>query len=129
MRGWVITTQFANSDDFLERVEAELGFDGDESLDGSIGDGAKSQQTAIKISADAKTSLASALNNPGMDLVANSHASAKSRRTKFSSLTGNSTNCSVNTKKFSKAHKSCTLALATEKKQSAQLKQENKEMA
>jgi hypothetical protein len=31
---WVITTQFANSDDFLERVEDELGFDGDESLGG-----------------------------------------------------------------------------------------------
>jgi hypothetical protein len=30
---WIVTTQFANSDDFLERVIAELGFDGDESLD------------------------------------------------------------------------------------------------
>ncbi len=38
---WVVTTQFANADDFLERVEAELGFDGDASLDGSTynGDG------------------------------------------------------------------------------------------
>jgi hypothetical protein len=121
--------RFANSDDFLERVEAELSFDGDGSLDGSIGDGAKSQKTAIKISADAKASLASALNDPDMDLAANSHASAKFRLTIFLSWTGNSTNCSMNTKQFAIAHKSCALALATEKKHLAQLKQENKEMA
>ncbi len=82
-RTWVITTQFANSDDFLERVEADLGFDGNESLDRSIGDGAKSQKTAIKISTDAKASLASTLNNLDMDLAVNSHASVKSRHTNF----------------------------------------------
>jgi hypothetical protein len=71
----------------------------------------------------------SALNNTDMDLVANSHASAKSRHTLFSLLTGNSTNRSVNTKQFAIAHKSCTLAIATEKKNLAKLKQENKEMA
>jgi hypothetical protein len=120
-RTWVVTTQLANSDDFFKRVEAELGFDGNESLDGSIGDGGKSQKTAIKISADAKASLASALNDPN-------NASAKSKCTNFSSLTGNSTNCSVNRKQFVIAHKSCTLALTTEKKHLAPLKQENKEM-
>jgi hypothetical protein len=35
---WTVTTQFANSDDFLDRVEAELGLDDDDnpSLDGSL---------------------------------------------------------------------------------------------
>jgi hypothetical protein len=83
----------------------------------------------IKISADAKASLALALNDLDMDLAANSHASAKSHRTNFSSLTGNSTNQSINTKQYALTHKSKALALATEKKHSAQLKQENKEMA
>ncbi len=52
-----MTTQFANADDFLDRVEAELGFDGDNdpSLDGSV-DGSKKPMTSIKISADAKAS-------------------------------------------------------------------------
>jgi hypothetical protein len=27
-RTWIVSTQFANADDFLDRVEAELGFDG-----------------------------------------------------------------------------------------------------
>jgi hypothetical protein len=92
-RMWVVTMQFANADDFLNRVEAEFGFDGnnDPSLGGSV-DGSKNPKTSIEISADAKASLASTLDDPNMDLVANSHASAKSRCTNFSSMTGNFTN-------------------------------------
>jgi hypothetical protein len=65
---WVVTTQFANSVDFLERVKAELGFDGDKYLDGSTGNGAKNPKTPIEISANAKASLALGLNDPDMDL-------------------------------------------------------------
>jgi hypothetical protein len=125
-----MTTQFANADDFLDRVMAELGFDGnnDTPLYGSV-DGSKNPKTSIKISADAKALLSSALNGPDMDLTANSHASAKSHCTNISSLTGNSTNQSINTKQFAIAHKSRALALASKKKLSAQLQHKNGEMA
>ena len=77
---WTVTTPFANNDDFLDRVEAELGFDDDD--DPSLADGLLGElphpRTAIKISADARASLASALNDPDMDLAANFHASKKS---------------------------------------------------
>ncbi len=114
--------RFANADDFLDRVEVELWFDGndDPSLNRSV-DGFENPKTSIEISADAKASLASALNNPNMDLVANYHASAKSHCKNFTSLTGNSTNRSINTKQFAIAHKSCALALMSKKKLSAQL--------
>jgi hypothetical protein len=127
---WTVTTQFANSDDFLDRVEAELGLDNDDdqSLDGSL-DGTPHPKTSFKISANAKASLASTLDNPDMDLAANSHASAKSRRTNFSLSTGNSTNRSINTRKFAIAHKSRALKLAMEKKCAAQLEFKNKDMA
>jgi hypothetical protein len=113
---WTVTTQFANSDDFLERVEAELELNDDDiqSLDGSL-NGTPQPKTSFEISADVKASLASALDDPDMDLAANSHASAKSRRTNFSLLTGNSTNRSVNTRQFAIAHKSRALELAMEK--------------
>jgi hypothetical protein len=125
-----VTTQFANLDDFLDRVEAELGLDNDDdqSLDGSL-DGTPRPKTSFEVSANAKASLASALDNPDMDLAANSHASAKSWRTNFSSSTGNSTNRSINTRQFTIAHKSCALELAMEKKCAAQLEFENKDMA
>jgi hypothetical protein len=79
-RMWILTTQFANADDFLDRVEAELGFDGndDQSLDRPV-DGTTNPKTSFEISADAKAALASSLDNPNMDLAANYHASAKSR--------------------------------------------------
>ncbi len=101
-----VTTEFANADNFLDRMEHELGLKDEDnmSVDRSVGGTPKSQST-FEISADAKASLASALNDPNMDLAANSHASAKSRRTNFLSSTGNSTNCSVNTKKFAMTHK------------------------
>ena len=128
---WTLSTPFANSDDFLDRVEAELGFDDDDDsslADGLLG-GSPRLKTAIEISADARASLASALNDPDMDLAANSHASEKSRRTNFSSSTGNSTNRSVNTRQFAASHKSRALELAMEKKRPAQLKHDNKEMS
>ena len=125
-----MTTQFANLDDFLDRVEAELGLDDDDdqSLDGSL-DGTPRPKTSFKISANAKASLASALDDPDMDLAANSHASAKSWHTNFSSSTGNSTNRSMNTRQFAIAHKSHALELAMEKKRAAQLEFKNKDMA
>jgi hypothetical protein len=127
---WTVTSQFANSDDFLDRVEAELGLDDDDdpSLDGSL-EGTPCSKTSFEISADAKASLASALDDPDMDLAANSHASAKSWFTNFSSSTGNCTNRSINTKQFAIAHKSRALKLAMEKKRVAQLEFENKDMA
>ena len=63
-----------------------------------------------------------------MDLAANSHASAKSRRTNFSLSTGNSTNQSVNTKQYAITHKLRALALAMEIRKTAQLEHENREM-
>ncbi len=56
---WTVTMQFADSDDFLDRVEAELGLDDDDdqSLDGSL-DGTPRPKTSFKISANAKASLA-----------------------------------------------------------------------
>jgi hypothetical protein len=82
----------------------------------------------IEISDTAKASLASALDDPDMDLAANSHASAKSRRTNFSLSTGNSTNRSVNTKQYAITHKSRALALAMEIRKTAQLEHKNREM-
>ncbi len=75
---WTVTTQFANSDDFLD-VKAELGLDDydNPSLDGSL-EGTPCSKTSFKISADAKASFALALDDPDMDLAANSHANAKS---------------------------------------------------
>ncbi len=112
-----MTTQFANLDDFLDQVEAELGLDDDDdqSLDGSL-DGTPHPKTSFKISANAKASLALALDDPDMDLAANSHASAKSWRTNFSLSMGNSINRSINTRQFAIAHKSHALELAMEKK-------------
>ncbi len=127
---WSVNTQFANSDDFLDCFDAELGFENDDdpSLDESLG-GSPHQKTSFKITADAKASLASALTDPDMDLAANSHASAKSWCTNFSLSTGDSTNRSVNTKQFTITHKSRALALAMETKWAAQLEFKNKEMA
>jgi hypothetical protein len=69
-----MTMQFANADDFLIWVQAELGFDGinDQSLDRSI-DGTTNPKTSFEISADAKAALASSLDDSNMDLAANSH--------------------------------------------------------
>jgi hypothetical protein len=126
----IVTTQFANADDFLNKVEAELGFDGndDQSLDRFV-DGTTNPKTSFEILADAKAALASSLNDPNMDLAANSQASTKSRRTNFSWSTGNSTNKSVSMKQFTIAHKPCTLGLVMEKKRAAQLEYKNKDMS
>ncbi len=75
---WTVTTQFANSDDFLERVEAELGSDDEASEDGRTHGMGKNHETSIELSDDAKASLAAALLKKDKDLAASSHASAKS---------------------------------------------------
>jgi hypothetical protein len=108
-----ITTQFPNTDDFLDCIEQEVGSDDDYTLDKSPG-GTSCLKSTFNTSEDAKASLASALDDPDMNLATNLHASAKSRRTNFSCSTGNSTNCSVNTKQFALTHKSRALALAQE---------------
>jgi hypothetical protein len=120
-----VTSQFANGDDFLDKMENELGSDNGNicSTDNTV-NGTPRGGATIDISKSAKASLASALNNPDMDLIANFHASKKSRRTKFLSSTGNSTNCSVNTEQFAVAHKERALAHAKENRHLAQL--ENK---
>jgi hypothetical protein len=88
-----VTTQFANTDDFLDCVELELGSDDDAiSVEKSKG-GTPRATSTFELSEHANASLASALNDPDMDLAANLHASAKSCQTNFSSSTGNSTNC------------------------------------
>jgi hypothetical protein len=108
---WTVTTQFANSDDFLNHVEAELGFDDDNdpSLNGSLGD-SLCPKTSFEMSADAKAYFPSALDDPDMDLAA-------------------STNKSINTKQYVIAHKSCALFLAMETKRLAQLEFDNREIS
>ncbi len=124
-----VTTQFANDDDFLDRMDNELASDDNKyMLDDPPDGGTPSAKSTIEISDTVKASLASALDDPDMDLAANLHASAKSRRTNFSSSTGNSTNRSVNTKQYAITHKSCALALAMEIRKIAQLEHENREM-
>jgi hypothetical protein len=121
-----VTIQFANTDDFLDRVELELGSDDDVvSIKKSKG-GTPCPTSTFKLSEHVKASLASALNNPDMDLAANLHTSAKSCQTNLSSSTGNSTNCSVNTKQFALNHKERALALASKRKKSGDMVHKNK---
>jgi hypothetical protein len=72
-----VTTQFPNTDDFLDCMEQELGSDDDYASDKSLG-GTSCLKSTFDISEDAKASLASALDNPDMNLAANLHASTKS---------------------------------------------------
>ena len=69
-----VSTQFANTDDFLERAEAELGSDDDGSIDDKT-----HPSTLFEIMDGAKASLAAALLKEDTNLAASSHASAKSR--------------------------------------------------
>ena len=70
-----VTTQFANTDDFLERAEAELGSDDDASIDGNN----THPSTSIQLTDGAKASLAASLLKKDNNLASNSHVSAKSR--------------------------------------------------
>jgi hypothetical protein len=125
-----VTMQFANADDFLDCMEDELGSDNDDntSNDHLVG-GTPQPESLFQISSNAKASLASALNDPDMDLAANSHACAKSRCTNFISSTDNTTNCSVNTKKVGMTHKAGAIAFSQEVNQAAQFEHENCKMA
>ncbi len=120
-----VTTQFANTDDFLERAEAELGSDDDASID----DNNAHPSTSFEITDGAKASLAASLLKKDTNLAANSHASAKSRRSTFSCSTGNDTNRSMNTAKYAINHKSRALELASERKKSADLEATQRAMA
>jgi hypothetical protein len=119
-----VTTQFANTDDFLDRAEAELGSDDEGSMDG-----ASHPAASFEITDGAKASLAAALLKKDTNLAANSHASAKSRRSTFSCSTGNDTNRSLNTAKYAVNHKSRALELASERKKSAELEATQRAMA
>jgi hypothetical protein len=66
----------------LEGAEAELGSNNDASGDWKADGEGTSPETSIEISADAKASLATALNADN-NLAPNSHASAKLRCTFF----------------------------------------------
>jgi hypothetical protein len=125
-----VTSQFANGNDFLDQMENELGSDDNDirSMDNSA-NGTPHGGATIDISKSAEVSFASALNNPDMDLAANSHASAKLHKTFYLLSTGNSTNRLVNTKQFAVACKERALALAEEKRRSAQLEHKNCKMA
>ena len=120
-----VRTQFANTDDFLERAEAELGSDDD----ASIHDNNANPSTSFEITDGAKASLAASLLKKDTNLAANSHASAKSRRSTFSCSTGNDTNRSMNTAKYAINHKSRALELASERKKSADLEATQRAMA
>jgi hypothetical protein len=111
-----VSTQFADTDDFLDRAEAELGFSDDESETDK-----EHHSTSIEISDDAKASLAETLLNKDNKIAASSHASAKSRRSTFSCSTGNDTNRSMNSAKFALTNKARALDLASERKKSAEL--------
>ena len=119
-----VTTQFANTDDFLTRAEAELGSEDDDSIDGT-----SHPSASIEITDGAKASLAAALLKKDTNLAANSHASAKSRRSTYSCSTGNDTNRSMNTTKYALNHKSRALELASERKKSADLVATQRAMA
>ena len=119
-----VTTQFANTDDFLMRAEAELGSEDDASIDGT-----PHPSASIEISDGAKASLAAALLKKDNNLATNSHASAKSRRSTYSCSTGNDTNRSMNTAKYAINHKSRALELASERKKSADLEATQRAMA
>ena len=120
-----VTTQFANTDDFLERAEAELGSDDDASID----DNNAHPSASFEITEGAKASLAATLLKKDTNLAANSHASAKSRRSTFSCSTGNDTNRSMNTAKYAINHKSRALELASERKKLADLEATQRAMA
>jgi hypothetical protein len=118
---WVVTTQFANTNDFLDRAERKLGSDDDVVLvDKSVG-GTPRPTSTFEFLENAKASLTSALDNPDLDLAANSHASAKSRATNFSNSTGNLSSRSVTTANFALTHKQRALDLAQERKKTAEL--------
>jgi hypothetical protein len=119
-----VSTQFADTDDFLDRAEAELGFSEVES-DNDI----NPHDTPIEMTNNAKASLAAALLKKDNDYAANSHASAKSRRSTFSCSTGNDTNRSMNTAKFAMINKTRALELASERKKSADLEANQRVMA
>ena len=119
-----VTTQFANTDDFLTRAEAELGLEDEDSTDDTSHPSAN-----IEITDGAKASLAAALLKKDTNLAANSHASAKSRRSTYSCSTGNDTNRSMNTAKYAINHKSRALELASERKKSADLEASQRAMA
>ena len=119
-----VSTQFADTDDFLDRAEAELGFS-DADSDNDI----NPIDTSIEMSDNAKASLAASLLKKDHDFAANSHASAKSRRSNFSCSTGNDTNRSINTAKFAMINKTRALELASERKKSADLEANQRIMA
>jgi hypothetical protein len=119
-----VSTQFADTDDFLDRAEAELGFS-DVDSDNDI----NTHDSPIEMTDNAKASLAASLLKKDNDFAANSHASAKSRRSTFSCSTGNDTNRSINTAKFAMINKTRALELASERKKSADLEANQRVMA
>ncbi len=66
-----VTTQFANDDDFLNKMDNKLASDDNKDmLDDPSDGGTPCAKSTIEISDMAKASLASALDNPDMDLAA-----------------------------------------------------------
>ncbi len=119
-----VTTQFANTDDFLERAEDEIGLDDEGSIDGP-----SHPSASFKLTEDTKASLAASLLKKDTNLTANSHASAKSCRSTFLCSNGNDTNRSMNTAKYAINHKSRALELANEWKKLADLEAMQRAMA
>ena len=102
---WTVETAFARGDNFLDREEALLSSDED--------DGCSDGDVEMEFEGDAKGELISTLRDRDEDIKSvNSRGSAASRRTAFSSSTGNSSVRSANTAKLARDLKDNTLGLA-----------------
>ena len=102
---WTVETAFARGDNFLDREEALLSSDED--------DGCSDGDVEMEFEGDAKGELISTLRDRDDDIKSvNSRGSAASRRTAFSSSTGNSSVRTANTAKLARDLKENTLGLA-----------------
>ena len=111
---WTVETAFGRDDDFLDREEALLSSEDEE-------EGANSD-VEMEFEGDAREELVSTLRDRDDDLKSiNSRGSAASRRTNFSSSTGNSSVRSANTAKLARDLKDNTLGLARANLQNANL--------
>jgi hypothetical protein len=111
---WTVETAFGRDDDFLDKEEALLSSEDEEDSVNS--------DVVMEFEGDAREELVSTLRDRDDDLKSiNSRGSAASRRTNFSSSTGNSSVRSANTAKLARDLKDNTLGLARANLQNANL--------
>ena len=117
---WTVKTAFGRDDDFLDREEALLSSEEEDECANS--------DVEMEFEGDAREELVSTLRDRDDDLKSiNSRGSAASRRTNFSSSTGNSSVRSANTAKLARDLKDNTLGLAKANLQNANLERIAKE--